>query len=224
MPVEVDTRISNEAPIPMPAPTAWPMVLALGFSLAIAGMVTSPYVTVVGIGLAILASHGWFREIFPEERHELLPVSPERVEITRSKRPVARLTGVSGHQQVQPVATFSLLAGVEGGVAGGIAMVVPAVLYGLLKYHSPWYAINLLAAGGFPSWANESAAFFSAFHWKGMLAASIIHGVTCPLVGLLYGALLPMFPRRPILMAGFVVACSFKSTENWLCPRASATK
>ncbi|ADW69205.1 hypothetical protein [Granulicella tundricola] len=194
-----DTRIE------MPSPTAWPLVLALGLALSISGMVTSAWVTLVGVLMFVYAASGWFREILPHEAHEWMEVTGERVEITRSKREVARLSGSSTHQQVQPVETFSLLAGIEGGVAGGIAMLVPAVIYGLLKEHSVWYPVNLLAAGGFPSWSNESNAFLAQFHWKGLIAASIIHGVTCPLVGLLYAAVLPMFPKRPILMAGFVV-------------------
>ncbi len=192
--------------IEMPQPTAWPLTLALGFALIIAGMVTSAWVSLVGLILFGLAAHGWFTQVLPHEAHELLTVEHTAPVVAPSQHGVARLPGQSGgHQQVEPVATFSLLAGLEGGIAGGIAMIVPAVLYGLLRYRSPWYAVNLLAAGGFPSWATASPAFFSQFHWKGLVAASIIHGVTCPLVGVLYAAILPMFPRRPIVTAGFIV-------------------
>ena len=103
-----------------------------------------------------------------------------------------------------PVETFSITAGIKGGIAGGIAMVVPATLFSLLRYHSLWYAVNLLAAGGFVSWAGESNAFLAQFHLQGLLAALGIHGVASLLVGLLYGAMLPMFPRKPILTAGFI--------------------
>jgi MFS family permease len=37
-----------------------------------------------------------------------------------------------------------------------------------------------------------------------LLAASAIHGLTSVLIGLLYGAMLPMYPRKPILTAGFL--------------------
>ena len=209
MSVEVDPQgplsAAQAEPIELPRPTAAPMVLALGISLGVAGMVTSPWVTVAGIVLAIVGATQWFREVLPMEQHEAVPISDKVVEITRSKRKVARLSGSSSHQQVQPVETFSLWAGIRGGIAGGVAMLVPALLYGLIRHHSPWYAVNLLAAGGFPSWANQSDQFFDQFHWKGLLAASIIHGVTCPLVGLLYAAILPIFPKRPILTAGLVV-------------------
>jgi hypothetical protein len=168
-------------------------------------MVTSGWVTLVGVVMGVYGAYGWFREVLPHERHEILPASTEKVEIARSHRAVARLGASSEHQQVQPVETFSLLAGIEGGLAGGTAMIVPALLYGLIRYHSIWYAVNLLAAGGFPSWAHESNQFFEAFHWQGLGAAIVIHTITAPLVGLLYAAVLPMFPKRPILTAGFVV-------------------
>jgi hypothetical protein len=83
-------------------------------------------------------------------------------------------------------------------------MIVPAALYGLIRYHSIWYAVNLLAAGGFVSWAGESDAFLAQFHLLGLLAAAGIHTTASLLIGLLYGAMLPMFPRRPIVSAGFI--------------------
>jgi hypothetical protein len=88
-------------------------------------------------------------------------------------------------------------------------MIFPATLFSLLKYHSVWYAMNLLAAGGFVSWAGASDAFLSQFHIEGLLAALAIHGCVSVLVGLLYGAMLPMFPRYPIVTAGFMVPFIF---------------
>ena len=83
-------------------------------------------------------------------------------------------------------------------------MIVPAVAYGLLRYHSIWYAVNLLAAGGFVNWAGQSDAFLAQFHMLGLLAAIGIHTTASLLIGLLYGAMLPMFPWKPILTAGFI--------------------
>ena len=203
--METRSNISAGERIEMPAPTAWPMVLALGVALALAGMVTDGYVTALGILLALLAARGWFHEVLPREHHELLPIAKQRVEITRSKVAVARLESSGKHQQVQPVETFSLIAGLYGGIAGGTAMIVPALLYGQLRYGSIWYAVNLLAAGGFPSWADRPNSFLAEVHLKGLLAATVIHSVSAPLVGLLYAALLPIYPKRPILTAGFIV-------------------
>jgi hypothetical protein len=108
------------------------------------------------------------------------------------------------HRKMIPVETFRFTTGLKGGIAGGIAMIVPATIFSLVKYHSIWYAMNLMAAGGFVSWAEQSDAFLAQFHLQGLLAALAIHTVTSLLVGLLYGAMLPMFPRWPILTAGFI--------------------
>jgi hypothetical protein len=105
--------------------------------------------------------------------------------------------------------TFHISTGIRGGIAGGIAMIVPATIFSLLKYHSLWYAMNLLAAGGFQSWAGQSDAFLGQFHLQGLLAGVLIQGFVSLLVGLLYGATLPMFPRYPILTAGFMVPLLF---------------
>lgn len=216
MPEEVKTRhdASPGERIEMPAPTAWPMVLALGVTLSAAGMVTEGYVTAVGVILALLAMRGWLHQVLPREQHELLRVASHKIDVKRSRQSVARLKGSSSHQQIQPVETFSLLAGLYGGISGGTAMIVPALLYGLIRHGSIWYAVNLLAAGGFPSWASQPNSFFAEFHLKGLLAAIAIHSVSAPLVGLLYAALLPIYPKRPILTAGLVIPL-FWSAMLW---------
>ena len=112
-------------------------------------------------------------------------------------------------RKIIPVETFQITTGIKGGIAGGIAMAVPAAIFSVVRYHSVWYAMNLLAAGGFLSWAGASDAFLSEFHLRGLLAAFIIHGLTSLLVGLLYGAMLPMFPRYPIVTAGIMVPLIF---------------
>src|SRR5438270_13657530 len=44
----------------------------------------------------------------------------------------------------------------------------------------------------------------AAFHLRMLVIAVPIHLITSLLVGLLYGAMLPMLPRRPILLGGFI--------------------
>jgi len=193
----------------MPAPTVWPMVLALGLTLLLAGIVTYAPVSVLGLVLAASGAVGWFRQMFPREAHIAVKVQTEEIAIasTRVLRP--QTPASPGHRRILPTNTFTLMAGVRGGIAGGIAMTVPAGIYSLVKYHSFWYATNLLAAGGFTSWAGKSNAFLGQFHWSGALAALAIHGTISLLVGLLYGAILPMFPRWPVLTAGVLVPLFF---------------
>ena len=79
-----------------------------------------------------------------------------------------------------------------------------AVLYGLLSGYGIWYPINLLAAGFFPAASTASTDQLAAFHLAAFLIAVAIHLLTSLLVGVLYGATLPMLPRRPILLGGFI--------------------
>jgi hypothetical protein len=188
----------------LPASTAWPMVLALGLTLVIAGMVTNAAISLLGLLLAVGASVGWFRQVLPAEHHESIEVQARQAPIASTRASAAHPTIDPRHRKMLPVETYKITAGIKGGIAGGIAMSVPAMLYGWIKYHSIWYAINLLAAGGFVSWAGQSDAFLAEFHLRGFLAALAIHSAVSLLIGLLYGAMLPMFPRMPILTCGFI--------------------
>jgi hypothetical protein len=190
--------------VELPTPTAWPLVLSLGITLLLAGLLTHWFVSVLGVALILPSAVGWFRQILPHEHHESVPVLMRIDPISTRRINVVRIPLGENHRKVLPYETHTIMAGVKGGIAGGIAMIVPAALYGLIRYHSIWYSVNLLAAGGFVSWGDASNAFLSAFHPEGLLAASAIHIVTSLLVGLLYGAMLPMFPWKPIFTAGFV--------------------
>jgi hypothetical protein len=206
-----EARAGEVLIIELPSSTPWPMVLALGIALVLTGMVTSGFVSLLGLGLAIMGAVGWFQQVLPHEAHESVPVQAEEIQIA-SARTIGRHLPKSGmHRQIVPVESFQMTTGIKGGIAGGIAMTVPAALFSLLKYHSIWYATNLLAAGGFLDWAGASDAFLSEFHLGGLLAALVIHGVMSLLVGLLYGAVLPMFPKYPILTAGLLVPAFFSA-------------
>jgi hypothetical protein len=180
------------------------MVLALGLSLVVAGMVTNVAISMLGLLLTVCAGIGWFGQVLPAERHESVAVEAQPMPMVSARTSIARLLIDPMHRKMLPVEAHTVVAGIKGGIAGGIAMSIPAMLYGWIKYHSIWYAINLLAAGGFVSWAGQSDAFLAEFHLRGLLAALAIHGATSLLVGLLYGAMLPMFPKTPILTCGFV--------------------
>jgi hypothetical protein len=200
----MDDHTQPTGTIQLPAPTAWPMVLGLGIALLLAGMVTHWVISLLGVVMAVPAIVGWFFEVLPHEHHVYVDVHADVIEITSTRETLSHLPHDERHRKLLPLETFSVMAGVKGGIAGGLAMIVPAALFGLVRYHSVWYAVNLLAAGGFVSWAGESDAFLAQFHMEGLLAAAAIHGLTSVLIGLLYGAMLPMYPRKPILTAGFL--------------------
>jgi hypothetical protein len=191
--------------ISLPAPTAWPLVAAFGLALLFAGLVTTGVVSVLGAILAASGFIGWFRDVLPQEEHESVPVV-EKVPPVATSRPTVTRVGWITHAPNRarlPLEIYPISAGVKGGLAGSVAMAVLAMIYGLISGHGIWYPINLLAAGFFPG-AINSTAELAAFHWDVLIIASIIHLVTSLLVGLLYGATLPMFPRRPILWGGVI--------------------
>src|SRR5271170_4680919 len=72
--------------IEVPAPTAWPFVLAFGFTLIFAGLVTSLSVSLLGAVLSVAGCIGWFCEVFPHEHEELVPVVAEDIRITTERR------------------------------------------------------------------------------------------------------------------------------------------
>jgi hypothetical protein len=195
---------SRAETIHLPAPTAWPIVLAFGSTLLFAGLVTSPWISVLGGILMVCGAVGWFRQVLPHEVHEDVPVVVEDITIATTRREVERIVIPEGDRAHLPVETYPIISGIKGGLAGGVAMIPPALLYGLIAQHSIWYPINLLGGAGVANWRNPTTADIAAFHWEGLFVASAIHWTTCVLVGLLYGAMLPMLPRRPILLGGIV--------------------
>ena len=206
MPVESPDYVAIEKDrILVPAPTAWPIALAFGMTLLFAGMVTSGAVSVLGAIVAIAGAVGWFRDVLPHEAHESVEVMPEAAAVTTARREVARIAIASGLQRAYlPLEIYPISAGVKGGLAGSGAMAAVAMLYGLISQHSIWYPINLLAAGFLPDTMTDATAKIAAFHLSVLLIATAIHLIMSLLVGLLYGAMLPMFPHRPILLGGLI--------------------
>jgi hypothetical protein len=191
--------------IEVPASTAWPLVLALGFSLLFAGLLTSLSVSGLGIVLAIAGCLGWFREVFPHAREETVPIIPEDLSVTTERRVVERVPLAPDLVRAWlPLETYPVSAGVKGGLAGSVAMAVLACTYGVLKVGSIWYPINLLAATVYAQSLRLGPAQLNSFHWDSFAIALVLHGLGSTLVGLLYGAMLPMFPRRPIVLGGLI--------------------
>jgi hypothetical protein len=117
---------------------------------------------------------------------------------------VARIEVDETHRAQLPLQTFPISSGIKGGIAGGIAMVIPAEIYGILRFHSIWYVVNLLGGAGVGNWVNPKVEQMSHFRLSAFLTANIIQGTTTLLVGLLYGAMLPIWPKRPILLGGLI--------------------
>jgi hypothetical protein len=192
--------------IEVPAPTAWPLVLAAGSTLMFAGLLMNMSVTALGVVLSVAGCIGWLREVIPGEHEEEIALVAGDGEVKTERPAVDRL--VVAPEQVRawlPVHTYPVSAGVKGGIAGSVAMAALACAYGLLKVGSVWYPINLLAAVVYAQSVRLGPAELNAFHLDSFAIAVGVHGVVSTLVGLLYGVMLPMFPRRPIVLGGLIV-------------------
>jgi hypothetical protein len=189
--------------IEMPAATAWPFVLAFGLTLVFAGLVTAATVSILGAVLAVAGTVGWFRQVLPVESHELEPIVEQEIAIETSRESVERLGFGDIPRAWLPIETYPISAGVRGGLAGGVAMAVLAAVYGILSGNGIWYPMNLLVAGLLPPTGAETPGQIGTFHLQAFLVAVPLHLLISLLVGLLYGVMLPMAPKSPILLGGF---------------------
>jgi cytochrome c oxidase subunit 1 len=190
--------------VTMPAKTVWPIVLACGLALVFAGLVTTEFVSIFGGILALCGSVGWFRDVLPREKQESLATS--EVPPVATKRPeIASLHPTTGHQHRArlPLEIHPVSAGLRGGLAGGVAMTLLTMIWGTASHYGVWYPVNLLAAGFFPE--RVTRAQLAAFHWDALMIGTAVVAFATALIGLLYGAVLPMFPRHPILLGGIAV-------------------
>jgi hypothetical protein len=178
--------------------------MSLGVVLICAALVISTWLAWLGAALFIVSAVGWFREVLPHEAHEDVPVDEEIFSFVPAYEKVARIEINETHRAQLPLETFPITSGVKGGTAGGIAMLIPAEIYGLIRYHSIWYVVNLLGGAGVGNWTNPTVEQMSHFRLSAFLTANIIQGATTLLVGILYGAMLPIWPRRPILLGGIL--------------------
>src|SRR6267378_6288703 len=191
--------------IELPASSAWPLVLAVGFALLFAGLLTSASVSVLGAVLTVAGCVGWFREVFPREHEEVVAVFAEDPSSATERRIVERVPIAPEFVRAWlPLETYPVSAGVKGGLAGSVAMAALACGYGLLKAGTIWYPINLLAAVVYAESLRLGPAQMNSFHGDSFAVALVLHGIGSVLVGLLYGAMLPMFARRPIVLGGLI--------------------
>jgi hypothetical protein len=177
--------------------------MAFGATLMAAGLLTDTLVSVLGAGLLVAGAVGWFRKVLPVEQTVALPIVPEAPPRIEPRPPSTHpRIAEAEHRARIPLATYPVSAGIKGGLVGGIAMAFLAEVYGLVSGHGVWYPINLLAAGVVAPAIEGRTAELRNFDASALFIAILVHGVTSLLVGTLYGMLLPIFPRRPILVGG----------------------
>jgi hypothetical protein len=191
-------RSESSNSIEVPAPTPWPFVTSFGLALLFAGLVTSLAVSIVGLVVILFGAVGWFRDVLPVPKEELVAIAttPAPIFVPSTRRVAHLQAGAEGHRVYIPITVHPYSAGLLGGALGGVGMAIIACLYGLIAQGSLWYPVNLLAAAALPSLAEAGPAELKAFHMSGFVIALLIHGIISLLVGLLYAAILPMMPSR----------------------------
>src|SRR5690349_12152093 len=107
---QLDQHRRTPREIESPAPTAWTFILAFGFTLLFAGLVTNMSVTVLGAVLAGAGCIGWFREVFPREHEVAVPVVPDDFRPSTARRVVDRLPILEQVRAWLPVRTYPISA------------------------------------------------------------------------------------------------------------------
>jgi hypothetical protein len=196
--------------VEMPRPTAAPLVLALGITLLAAGVALGTGFLVVGAAVVVAGLSIWIVQLLPGRGHvhESL-VEPARPLPVRAVPGVVEhlRPGMPGYRLRLPQDVHPVSAGLKGGIAGGAAMPVPALLWGLLSGHGLWYPVNLLAGMLLPGVGRMTVPELERFNPTLLVAALIIHVAMSVVIGLIFGVLLPTLPAvpRPIAWGGLLM-------------------
>jgi hypothetical protein len=194
--------------VEMPRPTAAPLVLALGLTLLAAGVALGPAFLVVGAVVVVAGLTIWIVQLLPGRGHVHEPLGEP------ARRPPAMMGAPGGVEQLRPGLpgyrlrlpqdVHPIAAGLRGGIVGGAAMPVPALLWGLFSGHGLTYPVNLLAGMVLPGVGRMTVAELEQFHASLLLVALVIHVAMSAIIGLIYGVLLPTLPSvpRPIAWGG----------------------
>ena len=123
------------------------------------------------------------------------------------------------------------LAGVAGGLVGGAAMALPAVLWAAASGRGFWYPVNVLAGMLLPGPGNLEGAELGRFHAEWFLAACAIHAVLSIGFGVLFALVMPRLPPMPGPLSGAAWSCLWygpgPAMGSWgsstLCSRTGLT-
>jgi hypothetical protein len=206
------TQDPNHPPesVEMPRPTVWPLVLAIGVGLMAVGIVTQFALSIVGALLLFVGLAGWIAQNLPGRGHmheKLVEPAQRAVETTAESGPVQPLLpGIAGYRFSLPLKVHPISAGIKGGIAGGFVMPIPAIIYGFVSGHGPWWPINLLAGMVIPDLADADAHTLEQFHPLALLFGFIIHAILAVGIGTIYGVLTPTLPGPggPLLWGGII--------------------
>jgi hypothetical protein len=96
-----------------------------------------------------------------------------------------------------PAEVYPYSAGVIGGLLGGLAMALVAVVTGIVIGRGPWYPLNLVAATVLRGLQTASVEALSAFSPEALLVGLVLHLLLSCGIGFLFAVLLPTLPGPP---------------------------
>jgi hypothetical protein len=196
--------------IEVPKPTIAPLVVSLGIALLAAGFAMSWAFSIVGAIVVAIGLGLWVADLLPGRGH----VHEPRVEPALRPQPLAPKAGaveslrpgMPGYRMRLPSEVHPISAGIKGGVWGGLVMIAPALVHGIVTGHGIWYPVNLLAGMGLPGIGHMSVAELEKFQWTLFVVAVVIHAAMALVFGTVYGVLLPTLPpiTRPFAWGGLL--------------------
>ncbi|MSR40594.1 MAG: hypothetical protein EXS10_01650 [Phycisphaerales bacterium] len=187
----------------IPRPTPFPMVTAFGCALLFAGIVTHPAVSAMGALCALVGIVGWFREVFPHERMEEIPVPMCDIALPAPEF-APRVTRAKSPRRIVPEEMHPYRSGFYGGLVGAIAMAVVACMWGVVDERSIWMPINLLAGMLLPSVGAASEEALRSFNLVWTITSVCLHLAMSVMVGMIFVVALPMMPKRPMVAGGIL--------------------
>lgn len=105
------------------------------------------------------------------------------------------------HIQRVPTHVYPYATGISGGLLGGLAMILVALIYGIVSGRGVWLPVNLVAAILLRGLQSASMDTLMAFSLPGLVLGLLVHLVMCMGLGLVFAALLPTLPGSPVLWA-----------------------
>lgn len=182
--------------IEVPAPTAAPLVVAVGIALSGAGVALSLVFAVVGVPLVVVGLAIWVNQWSARGAQLVEPDTTTPDEILPDPTAVPRLqVGMPGYRLRLPFEVHPVSAGIKGGLIGGLLMPLPALGWALSKGHTIWYPLNLLAGTALPGVDSMPLAELETFHPTLFGLGLAMHATLSLSLGMLYGVLLPTLPR-----------------------------
>ena len=193
-----------------PRPTAAPLVLALGMALLAAGVALGIAFLVVGAAVVVAGLVTWILQLLPGRGHvhELLAEpAPPRIAVAAPGGVERLQPGMPGYRLRLPQDVHPISAGLKGGIVGGVLMLVPTFVWGLVSGHGIWYPVNLLAGIVLPSVGRMTIPELEQFHVILVVVALVVHVAMSVVIGIVFGVLLPTLPEvpRPIAWGGLLM-------------------